>query len=362
MRRICYLADASSTHTKKFCDYFSKHGYEVYVISLNKGELENAIVYSLDYDVKKLKNEKTIKKVGYLRAVKYIKRNIDNINPDIVHAQFASSYGLLGSLVKFKPYIISVWGTDVYDFPAKNLINKCILKYNLKKADMVLSTSYDMAKKTSLYTDKHIYVTPFGVDTHLFKPLKNKHKNNHQIVIGTIKTLEDKYGIDYLLKAFKYVKERLPNKKLSLVIGGDGSKKEYLQILSKKLEIDKDTKFIGYVNQSDIIEVFNEFDIAVFPSLKESFGVAAVEAQACGVPVIATNIGGLPEATKDGESAILVKSKNVEELGDAIIELIIDEDKRNRMSINAREFVCKNLDVNNNFKKIEKLYDDILKK
>lgn len=361
MKKICYLADASSTHTKKFCDYFSKHGYEIYVISLNEGELDSAIVYSLNHEVKKLKNERTFKKIGYLRSMKTIKQMIKDIKPDIVHAHFASSYGLLGSLVNFKPYIISVWGTDIYEFPKLNVINKHILKYNLKKADIVLSTSKAMAEETSLYTDKDIHITPFGVDVNFFKPIEKKYIKD-SIVIGTIKTLEDKYGIDYLIKAFKYVKDNFPDKELKLIIGGDGSKKEYLQNLSKELGIDEDVEFIGYVNQSDIVEVFNRFDIAVFPSLKESFGVAAVEAEACGIPVVATNVGGLPEATKSGKSAILVNSGNTEELGEAIIELIKDEKKRNKMGLAAREFVCKELDVNDNFKIIENLYIEILKK
>ncbi|MDQ0554903.1 glycosyltransferase [Paraclostridium ghonii] len=362
MKKICYLADASSTHTKKFCDYFSKHGYEIYVISLNEGEIDSAIVYSLDYEVKKLKNEKTFKKIGYLKSIKNIKKIIKDIKPDIVHAHFASSYGLLGSLVNFKPYIISVWGTDIYEFPKSNIINKHILKYNLKKADIVLSTSKAMAQETSLYTNKNIYITPFGVDVNLFKPIEKEDVNKDSIVIGTIKTLEDKYGIDYLIKGFKYVKEHFPDKKLKLIIGGEGSKREYLQKLSKELEVDKEISFIGYVNQSDIVEVFNRFDIAVFPSLRESFGVAAVEAEACGIPVVATNVGGLPEATKNGESAILVNSQNEKELGEAIIELIEDEKKRNKMGLAAREFVCKELDVNDNFKIIESLYTNVLKK
>lgn len=361
MKKICYLADASSTHTKKFCDYFSKHGYEIYVISLNEGELDNAIVYSLDYEVKKLKNEKTFKKIGYLKSIKTIKSIVKSINPDIVHAHFASSYGLLGSLINFKPYILSVWGTDIYEFPRLNIINKHILKYNLKKADIVLSTSKAMAEETSLYTDKKIYITPFGVDVNFFKPFKKEIKKD-SIVIGTIKTLEDKYGIDYLIRAFKYVKDYFPDRELKLIIGGDGSKKQYLKNLSKELEIDRYVEFIGYVDQADIVDIFNKFDIAVFPSLKESFGVAAVEAEACGIPVIATNVGGLPEATKEGESSILVNSKNVEELGDAIIELIKNERKRQDMGISAREFVCKELDVNENFKIIKNIYSKVLEK
>lgn len=360
-KKICYLADSSSTHTKKFCDYFSKLGYEIYVISLNAGDIDNAIVYNLNYEVKKHKNEKTIKKIGYLKSIGNIKKIVKDINPDILHAHFASSYGFLGSLVKFKPYVISVWGSDIYEFPKKSFINKFVLEYNLNKADYILSTSYAMAKETRLYTNKDIKVTPFGVDVDFFKPKKYKSKDKNEFIIGTVKTLEKRYGIEYLIKAFKHVKELKKDMNVKLVIGGDGSEKDRLLNLCKKFNIENDVEFIGYVKQDNIVEVFNSFDIAVFPSLKESFGVAAVEAQSCGIPVIATNVGGLPEAVNSGESAILVESRDELSLGNAIIDLINNKERLYHMGIKGREFVCKNLNVDNNFEEIEKLYTKIIK-
>ncbi|HSQ87295.1 glycosyltransferase family 4 protein [Romboutsia sp.] len=361
MYKICYLADSSSLHTKKFCDYFTKQGYEVHVISLNEGFIENANVHNFNFNVKELKNAKTIRKIKYLKAVKEIKKLVNEIKPDIVHAHFASSYGLLGSLINFRPYFISVWGTDIYEFPKKSFLNKCILKYNLKKTDEVLSTSKAMLKETSLYTNKNIHVTPFGIDTNFFKSIDIK-KEPHVITLGTVKTLEERYGIEYLLEAFKIVIDSVPDKNLSLVIGGDGSRRESLIKLTKKLGIENYVKFIGYVKEKDIVNVFNSFDIAIFPSLKESFGVAALEAQACGVPVIASDVGGLPEATDPNKSSLLVESKNVQQLSEAIISLVQDDKKRKLMGQYGRNFVCNNFDINENFTRIDKIYIKYLNK
>lgn len=361
MHRICYLADASSSHTKKFCDYFIKQGYEIHVISLNKGTIEGVYTHNFDFNVKELKNDRSIKKLKYLKVIKEIKKIVKEINPDILHAHFASSYGLLGRLVNFKPYIISVWGTDIYEFPKKSFIHKLIIKQNLKKADEILSTSVAMSKETYLYTNKNIYITPFGVDIERFKPI-DIDKDKDKIVIGTVKTLETKYGIDYLIKAFNRVKYRLPNKKMSLVIGGDGTIKQSLINLTEELGLQNEVSFIGQVESTQIVEIFNSFDIAVFPSLQESFGVAAVEAQACGIPVIATNIGGLPEATVESKSAILVESKNVEQLADAIYELVIDPYKRKEMGSYGREFVCEKYNVNDNFIGVNEIYKKYINK
>ena len=75
-----------------------------------------------------------------------------------MHAHYASSYGLIGSLMNFSPFVLSVWGSDVFEFPKLGIINKLVLKYNFFKADKILSTSNIMAKEIQLYTNKDIEV------------------------------------------------------------------------------------------------------------------------------------------------------------------------------------------------------------
>ena len=209
--KICYLADANNIHTKKMCEYFANKGYDVSVISLNDGEIPNVKVYSMK--VETLYSGSAFSKIHYLGKLKRIKKIVKEINPDILHAHYASSYGLIAALINFKPTILSVWGSDVYDFPKESFINKEVLKYNLKKADCILSTSYVMKRETEKYSNKDIIVTPFGVDIERFKPSYKKSENNN-IIIGTIKTLEEKYGLEYLIRAFRILVDKNKDKSL----------------------------------------------------------------------------------------------------------------------------------------------------
>ena len=127
--KICYLADANNIHTKKMCEYFANKGYDVSVISLNDGEIPNVKVYSMK--VETLYSGSAFSKIHYLGKLKKIKKIVKEINPDILHAHYASSYGLIAALINFKPTILSVWGSDVYDFPKESFINKEVLKYNM---------------------------------------------------------------------------------------------------------------------------------------------------------------------------------------------------------------------------------------
>ena len=353
--KICYLADINSAHTHKFLNYFVKKGYDIHVISLGKGEYNGVKVHSLDIEDNVMKGKSEKGKVGYLKKIKKVKELINEIKPEILHAHYASSYGLLGALANYHPYIISVWGSDVYDFPIKSPIHKMIIKYNLKKADYILSTSNVMKKETEKYTNKEIKVTPFGVDINKFYP--NKVESD-EIIIGTIKTLEEKYGVQYLVKAFKQVKEENKDLDIKLRIGGKGSQEDYLKNLCRELNIENDVTFLGFVKPDDVIKEFQRFDISVFPSTldSESFGVAAVESEACGTPVIVSNVGGLMESTKPNETSLVVEKKSVEDLAEKLNILVRDKDLRIKMGKAARKFVEDNYSLEKNFEYINKIY------
>lgn len=355
--KICYLSDASSAHTKKWCSFFKEKGYEIHVISLNEGEIPGVKVHSLGVKVEN-RGDKVFGKLNYFLYGNKVKKLVQEIKPDILHAHYATSYGFLGSCCNIHPYIISVWGSDVYEFPRKNNICKKFVERNLSKADLVLSTSKVMAEETRKYTDKPMDITPFGVNTDIFKPFEDKYIPKKNIVIGTVKTLEANYGIELLVRAFSIVSKKFDN--ITLEIAGNGSQRKSLEELCDELGITPKVKFLGFINQNQVVEAFNRFDIAVFPSLNESFGVAAVEAQACGTATIVSDVGGLPEATSPNKSSLVVSSMNIEELASALEKLIVDEDLRISMGKFGRKFVVDNYDVKDNFNKVDSIYKTIL--
>jgi len=296
-------------------------------------------------------------KLNYFLNLYKIKRVVQRFCPDILHAHYVSSYGLMGSFLNYHPFIVSVWGGDIFYFPRKSFLHKYFVKRTLKKADFVLSTSNVMALETSKYTDKEIFVTPFGVDCEKFKPMPEL-KPKDKIIIGTVKTLEPKYGIEYLIRAFKILSLNHPEIHLELHVAGKGSLEDRLKKLSKELAIEDKVKFLGFIDHSKIPDVLNTFSVYVAVSIEESesFGVAVVEAEACGVPVVVSNIGGLPEVVKDGETGFIVPPKNPQATAEAIERILLDEKFRQRLSINARKFVLEKYDWEENFKVITEIY------
>lgn len=365
MPKICYLADASNPHVKKWCDFFLKKGYEIEIISLNGGSIDGVTVHNFQTNVNEVRNKGLFSKFNYLKHRKEIKALIEKIRPDFLHAQYASSYGFLGALMGYKPYILSVWGTDIYDFPRNGLLQKMIIKYNFKKADYIFSNSIDMAREANLYTNKKVYITYFGVDTNRFKPI-DEAKDQAYFTFGIVKSLEKKYGIKYLIEAYDklYTKYQgaYKGKKLRLLIGGSGQEEAALKYQVSGLESRASISFLGRVQPQVIVDTYNSCDVCVFPSLREGFGVSAIESQACQVPVIITRVGGHPESVDEGKTGLVVESKSVQGLFEAMDKLMTDDQLRIDMGKRAREFVVSTYRFEDNFEDISKLYDMVLEK
>ncbi len=344
----------------------AENGCEIFLFGLTATDLSyydnmsNVKVYC--YGFKFHKNARAYRwimgKVLYFKALPKIKDKIKEFAPDIVHAHYASSYGLLGALTNFHPYIISVWGSDAYDYPKAGFVYKKLFKYTLNKADKILSTSNVMAKETNKYTNKEIGITPFGVDTNWFRPMPKLQPQNY-FIVGNVKTLLPIYGIDVLIKAFARVVENNPNLPLLLNIAGEGSQKDELVALTKKLGIAEKVDFVGYILNDKLPEFYNSISVAVSLSVSESFGVVAVEAMSCECPVITSDADGFTEVVEDGITGFIVPKKNVEATANAIQKFIDNPELRQKMGTAGRERVKILYEWNDNVQTMISYYKSI---
>lgn len=360
--KICFIAPANNYHTQKWCKWFSQNGHHVDVVSFTKGEIENVTVHYVDSGVSVQDSDS--KKIKYLLYARKVKKIVDLISPDIVNVHYATSYGTVAALSGLNGYVLSVWGADVYDFPSKSLIHKMMLKYSLNHAEYLFSTSKAMAKETRQYTSKKIFITPFGVDIDMFSPDLRNRSDDGYFIIGTVKSLTEKYGIEYILRAAAIIRKERPDINMKIRIAGKGNKAEEYHELAKKLMLNDIVEWLGFIPQDQAAKEWANMDVAIVYSTldSESFGVSAVEAEACGSPVIIADIPGLMEATEPDKTSIVVKRKDERLLADAIIRLYDDPLKRTILANNGFRFVRDNYELNNCFRRVEKIYQRILEK
>ena len=353
--KITFLSAANNYHTQKWCGYFLSKGYEVSVISFFKGKIDGVDVHYIDCGMSASKSDG--KKLTYLFQARKIRKLIHTIKPDIVSVHYASSFGAVAALAGLNDYFLSIWGSDVYEFPEKSLLHRMLIQFSLKRATHLLSTSKAMAMHASKYTNKEFSVTPFGVKTDIFNPGK-RNRNDTSFIIGTVKALDPKYGIDYLIKAVALFKKNNPEVTFQLRIAGKGDYREEYEMLADSLGLKEETIWLGFISQEECALEWANMDVAVIPSTveSESFGVSAIEAQACGTAVIISDVPGLMEATKPGQTCIVVKRKNENEIANAITKLYFNTDLRKKMGKNGTEYVEEKYSYEKCFNDIEELF------
>ncbi|CZF80172.1 GDP-mannose-dependent alpha-(1-6)-phosphatidylinositol monomannoside mannosyltransferase [Grimontia celer] len=335
---IVLLSAASSIHTVQWANGFCAVGHTVHVIS------QHPIVdpFSDGVHVHLLPYRGML---GYYLNARKARKLIQEISPDIINAHYASGYGTTARLINIHPYILSVWGSDVYSFPYKSLIHKNIVRKNLDSADHIASTSKCMAEKViELSTNlrlEDIKVTPFGVDVDLFTSKREKLKNVSKVVIGTVKTMKPIYGIDTLIYAYAELKKMLSNdaetsnQDVELVLVGGGEQTNQLVALCNELGVDDSVKFVGQVPHEAVPNQLNNFDIFVALSKSESFGVAVLEAGAMELPVVVSDADGLAEVTIDNVTGFVVPKQDHSSAALALKKLVVNHELRLKMGKNG---------------------------
>ncbi len=364
--KLLLLADPASSHVLKWANGLTREGIEVFIFGLSGYSWneydENIHIKCVDFStsVKKNKDGSILKSV-YLTTLPILKKYIRTIKPDIIHSHSASSYGFLGALSGFHPFFVSVWGSDIYLFPKKSIFHKMLLKYTLARADNIFSTGYTMKTETEIYTSNSVQVVSFGIDISVFKPVKVESIfDPKDIVIGTVKSLDYNYGIEYLIEAFALLVEKYPKLPLKLLLVGGGGMTNSLKDYATKRKISDKTVFTGLVPFSKVPLYQNMIDIAVYPSVSESFGVSVLEASACEKPVIVSDAGGLPEVVENEVTGLIFPSKDVKKLFSKLELLLFDVKLREKLGKSGRERVIKHFNWEDNLEQMVNSYNEIL--
>ena len=359
--KILLLGHLISAHIIKWANALNEAGEDVIVAGITQYDRfqynKNIEVISFNYpDLIRQRAVGSISKLSYLKVVTPLRKIIKEFNPDIVHSHIASSYGLIGAIINFHPFIVSVWGHEVYTFAKKSIIHRKCLEWVFSKADFILSTSNIMSFEVSKYTKKKVNVTPFGVDMNIFR--NSAVQDKKEIVIGTVKSLEPLYGIEFLIRAFRILVDRNPDIPLKLLIVGGGSLFAQMKEYIRQLNLSQITELTGYIPYNKVPEYHNKIDIfaALSQSDDESFGVAVVEAEACEKPVIVSNAGGLPEVVVNGLTGFVVPPGDVGLIAQLMEDLIRDKQLRLKMGKAGREFVESKYNLKDNVKKMMEIY------
>lgn len=249
------------------------------------------------------------------------------INPDIIHPQAISLnafFAMFISKILNKPYIAYAHGSDVYK--TSKYFKKYISKPVIKNAKTVVCLTEDMRKEIIKIFPRDVTVIGNGIEIQDISKYSRDNIRmdlnieNCTILIIFVGRLHPIKGISYLLDSIKIVIKELDN--IQLLIVGDGEYREYLEEYGKDIGIENNVKFIGSVPHCDVIKYMIASDIFILPSLSEGFPITILEAMSAGLPIIATNVGGIKEILKSERNGFLVEPKNSQQIAEKIIYIL----------------------------------------
>ncbi|MBK8041682.1 MAG: N-acetyl-alpha-D-glucosaminyl L-malate synthase BshA [Haliscomenobacter sp.] len=290
-------------------------------------------------------------------------------NLDLLHVHYAIPHAAVAYMAKkilltqgrYVPVITTLHGTDI-TLVGNDRAFAPVVEFSINKSDGVTAVSNSLRQQTYDYfnINKEIEVIYNFIDFDRFRKSNKDHfkmaiaPEGERILIHVsnfrkVKRVED------VVQIFHRVHQHLPSK---LLLIGDGPERRNAEELCRELHLCNDIRFLG--KQDAIEELMAVADIFLIPSENESFGLAALEAMACEVPVISSNAGGLPEVNIHGQTGFLSDVGNVEEMANYAIQILSNEDVLNRFRENALA-QAKRFDIANILPKYEQYYEEILK-
>ena len=365
--KIFYIAPEESIHAECWMRYFADAGHEIHLItsdapSINIGNIRLNILKRFGPHspiISHLVNS-VAKEFQFRRLIRTLK-------PDIIHAHYIRRATLLAAASGFHPFVVTVWGSDILVAPKESKISRFIVKYVLKKADLITCGGEHIKKPLQELgaNSQKIRTVYFGADTRKFNPGQKDDKLRERLrifdspTIISLRNLELLYDIESLIVAIPQVLKKVPTAKF--VIAGEGSEKAKLKELAKSLKISDSVRFVGWVPNSELPRYIVSADIYVSTALSDGgLALSTTEAMASELPVIITDFGDNRRWVKDGVNGFIIPLRDPEALAAKIIYLLQNEAVRRKFGQINREIIEERYNWKKEMGKMEKLYREVI--
>jgi L-malate glycosyltransferase len=289
---------------------------------------------------------------------------------DLLHVHYAIPHASSAYLAKkilekeniLLPFITTLHGTDI-TLVGKDKSYEPVVTFAINESDGVTAVSESLKKDTYAYfkIENEIEVIPNFVDLERFAKQPKEHfrkaiaDDNERLIIHTSNFRKVKRVQD-VVKVFQKIREKIKSK---LLLVGDGPERANIEQLCRELHIYNDVRFLG--KQDPIEELLSVSDLFILPSETESFGLAALEAMACQVPVISTNTGGLPEVNVQGITGFLSNVGDIDDMAENSIHILEDSQRLAQFKKNAWQHASK-FELKNILPVYEKYYEKVLQR
>ncbi len=352
--RIAFLGDGSLNHVRRWAGYFDEKGHEILLVSFEE-------MPECPFPTVRLPRRLPTRLAGYLLSLPKLKKTISRFRPDLLNALYIAGYGFIGSLAGVRPLVVSALGSDLLvDYPS-NPIHRRQIGYALKRADLV-TTDAEILSRAALSAgagEDRLLEAFFGIDDSLFFPPSGGEffPGASPARIVSTRNLYPVYNIDLLVDAAPIILEKIDAR---FVICGDGPLKKKIEEKVTRMGLAPVFCFPGKQSPEGIASILREGSVYVSVSRSDSTSVSLLEAMACGVPPVVTDIPANREWIKDGENGFLVPPDSPRALADAVVKTALDRETSGGFSRINIELVRKKGLWKENMERVERAFQDLV--
>lgn len=362
--RLCFLGDVRSIHTKRWIEYFAE-SHEVHLITLNYPDTDEGLLLESELKLLNIVVHKIPRTMpGLFLAPLRARKIINSVKPDVIHAHYATQYGLMAAASGFHPYMLTVWGSDVLIDPKKSKILHCFAKYAIKNADVITcdgKNTHDALIDLGA-GEENIRMIYFGVDTKKYNPEKCDTNifepvlgaGDHKVVIY-LRGFADVYDPETIIRAIPRVIETVPDAKF--LLAREGLERDNYRKIVEGMPYSDSVYFIGNIPQEKIPAYLASSDVYISMSLSDSgLSASTAEAMSCGVPVISSDVGDVNLWIENGKNGFIVRKGDDNALAENIIKLFQNETFKAEIGKSGRQIIEEKQDYFKEMDKIEKIY------
>ena len=376
--KICYVS-GGGIHDQVFYDKFIEKELDVDVVVPGQSRIKEAGGLRVHYLLSKFGN---YLRTRFPKALRYpvftvegvkdyffLKNLLKKTKPDLLQGTHVQSVGFLCALTGYRPFLLAPFGSDVLVNPQQSKIYGVITKYTLKRADMILCSSESMKKAIIEFIDypeEKIAVLPWGINLNRFNPnvdgsriRKRLGWEDKKIIIMT-RTFSWVYGIEYFLRSISMIIESVPEARI--ILCGDGPMGDKFKSFVSREGLTGHVYFAGRVQNEELPEYLASACIYVSSSLSDGTSVSLLEAMACGLPVVVTDVDANQEWIIDGVNGFIVPKRDSQKISEKVIELLGSEELRKRFGAENIRIAQERSNWDRNFEKVEGIYQKLIDK
>lgn len=368
--RLCVVGNFFGPHTRRWVRYFaSRDDFDLHLISFYPAPpLEGATLHALCLDgrrlpaapgtkplhpplgrlvVRRLAERLPRSSLHVINALRYryhgLGRVIRELQPDVLHSHFLVEHAFFAATVGYRPHVVTAWGSDVLVMAAHSPLERAIVRYTLRRADLATANNSYLARRTQALAPRDLPVVtiPLGIDRFFLEGYQRSvnvvDRSTSPTIISTRSLDSPLYRVTDVIKAFASVRRHLPE--VRLLVAGDGRLRPALERLAAGLGLGESVRFLGFVPHEQLVQILPEAHVYVSVPASDATALSTLEAMACGCFPVVSDLPSQDELITEGETGYRVPVGDVSALAERLVAALTHEDLRRSAAPRNRALV-----------------------